>query len=62
MRVEDPERIGAGVGRGAARRPPVRGRLSYRPEVPPLPPHITFEQAKNFMTSLLQATRVAERA
>ena len=23
------------------------------PEVPPLPPHITFDQAKKFMTSLL---------
>ena len=29
--------------------------VSFRtdPEVPPLPPHITFEQAKKFMTSLL---------
>ena len=24
------------------------------PDVPPLPPHITIEQAKNFMTSLLK--------
>ena len=31
------------------------------PEVPPLPPHITLEQAKNFMRALRQATPSAAR-
>jgi pyruvate dehydrogenase (quinone) len=53
IRVEDPERVGAAWDQAlAADRPCV---LDFRtdPEIPPLPPHITFEQAKNFMTSLL---------
>jgi pyruvate dehydrogenase (quinone) len=51
--VDDPEKIGAAWDEAlAADRPTI---VSFRtdPEVPPLPPHISFEQAKNFMTSLL---------
>jgi pyruvate dehydrogenase (quinone) len=53
IRVEDPSRVGAAWDEAlSADRPCV---LDFRtdPEVPPLPPHITFEQAKNFVTSLL---------
>src|SRR3954454_5875380 len=53
LRVEDPSRVGAAWDDAlSADRPCV---LDFRtdPEVPPLPPHITFEQAKNFVTSLL---------
>ncbi len=54
IRVEKPEDIGAAWDRAlSADRPCV---VSFRtdPEVPPLPPHITMEQAKNFMSALLQ--------
>ncbi|HSP33087.1 MAG TPA: thiamine pyrophosphate-requiring protein, partial [Thermoanaerobaculia bacterium] len=53
IRVDNPANIGAAWDEAlAADRPTV---LSFRtdPEVPPLPPHITKEQAKNFMKSLL---------
>jgi pyruvate dehydrogenase (quinone) len=53
IRVEEPARVGAAWDEGlSADRPTV---IAFRtdPEVPPLPPHITFEQAKNFMASLL---------
>ena len=53
MRVEKPDRIGAAWDAALkAERPSV---LEFRtdPEVPPLPPHITAEQAKKFMKSLL---------
>ena len=53
VRCETPDRIGAAWDAAlTADRPCV---VSFRtdPEVPPLPPHITFEQAKKFMTSLL---------
>ena len=52
--VDDPEKIGAAWDQAlSADRPCV---VSFRtdPEVPPLPPHITLEQAKNFMSALLQ--------
>lgn len=54
IRVETPDKIGAAWEAAfAADRPCV---LDFRtdPEVPPLPPHITLDQAKKFMTSLLR--------
>lgn len=53
IRVETPDRIGAAWDAAlSADRPCI---VSFRtdPEVPPLPPHITLDQAKKFMTSLL---------
>ena len=53
IRIETPDRIASAWDAAlAADRPCV---LDFRtdPEVPPLPPHITVEQAKKFMTSLL---------
>ena len=53
VRCETPDRIGAAWDAAlTADRPCV---VSFRtdPEVPPLPPHITREQAQNFMKSLL---------
>lgn len=52
--VDDPEKIGAAWDQAlSADRPCV---IAFRtdPEVPPLPPHITFEQAKNFTSALLR--------
>ena len=54
IRVDDPERIGEAWDEALnADRPCV---IAFRtdPEVPPLPPHITMEQAKNFMTAVVR--------
>jgi hypothetical protein len=40
--------------RGRRRRPPCRPRLSHRSQRPPIPPHATFEQAKDAATALLK--------
>jgi pyruvate dehydrogenase (quinone) len=53
VRCETPDKVAAAWDAAlTADRPCV---VSFRtdPEVPPLPPHITFDQAKKFMTSLL---------
>jgi pyruvate dehydrogenase (quinone) len=53
IRVERCDRVGAGWDEALAAERPVVIEFHTDPEVPPLPPHITAEQAKNFMTSLL---------
>jgi pyruvate dehydrogenase (quinone) len=53
IRVEDPERVGAAWDEALSSDRPCVLDFRTDPEVPPLPPHITFEQAKNFVTSLL---------
>src|SRR6185369_12409698 len=52
--VDTPDKIAAGWDTAlASDRPCV---ISFRtdPDVPPLPPHITFDQAKKFMSSLIK--------
>lgn len=54
VRIEDPQQVaGAWDAAFAADRPSV---LDFRtdPNVPPLPPHITIEQARNFALSMLR--------
>jgi pyruvate dehydrogenase (quinone) len=52
IRVESPDEIGAAWDDVlAADRPAVLEAVTD-PEVPPLPPHITFEQARNFMLAV----------
>ena len=55
----------AGRRRRGTRRSPPTGRSCSRPspirEVPPLPPHITLEQAKALMSALLKAIPNAGR-
>ena len=46
IRVDDPDARRRGVGRGARGDRPVVCEAVTDPEVPPLPPHITLEQAK----------------
>jgi pyruvate dehydrogenase (quinone) len=53
LRVETPDRIGAAWDAALAADRPCVVAFRTDPEVPPLPPHITLEQAKKFMTSLL---------
>jgi pyruvate dehydrogenase (quinone) len=54
IRVDTPEAIGAAWDAALAADRPCVVEFICDPEVPPLPPHITVEQAKNFMTSLLR--------
>jgi pyruvate dehydrogenase (quinone) len=51
--VNDPEKVGAAWDEALAADRPVILEAYTDPNVPPLPPHITLKDARNFMTSLL---------
>jgi pyruvate dehydrogenase (quinone) len=53
IRVDQPEQIGAAWDEALAANRPVVIEAVTDPEVPPLPPHITFKEARNFSKSLL---------
>lgn len=53
IRVETPDRIGSAWDEAFSADRPCVVEFLTDPEVPPLPPHITASQAKNFVTSLL---------
>ena len=46
--VDDPDRVGAAWEEALAADRPVVVEFKTDPEVPPLPPHITLKQAKDF--------------
>ena len=50
--VDDPEKIGAAWDEALAASCPVILEIYADPNVPPLPPHITLKDAKNFMTMM----------
>ena len=50
--VDDPEQLGAAWDEALASDVPFVLEVKTDPEVPPLPPHITLKQAKNFMFAL----------
>ena len=52
--VDDPEKIGAAWDSAFAADRPTVLEFVVDPEVPPLPPHITVEQAKNFAAALMK--------
>jgi pyruvate dehydrogenase (quinone) len=52
--VDDPEQLGSAWERALAARRPCVLNVKCDPEVPPLPSHISFDQAKSFMTSAVQ--------
>jgi pyruvate dehydrogenase (quinone) len=52
--VDRPDDLGAAWDRVLAARKPVVLEVKADPEVPPLPPHITFEQARNFAAALIK--------
>ena len=52
--VDDPNRMGAAWDEALSAGRPVVLEVKTDPEVPPLPSHITFEQAKSFASTLLQ--------
>ena len=51
--VDDPERLAQAWDEALASDRPVVLEVKTDPEVPPLPPHITLKQAKNFMSAVL---------
>ncbi len=52
--VDDPEQLGAAWDEALAHEGPVVLEVKTDPEVPPLPPHIKFEQAANYMSALVK--------
>jgi pyruvate dehydrogenase (quinone) len=52
--VDDPQNMGAAWDEALAANQPVVLEVKTDPEIPPLPPHITFEQAKHFMNTFQQ--------
>lgn len=54
IRVDKPEEIGSAWDEALASDRPVVYEALTDPEVPTLPPHITFEEAKNFMESMIK--------
>ena len=54
IKVEKPERIGPAWDEALSSDRPVVYEAVTDPEVPTLPPHITFEEAKNFMSSMVK--------
>jgi len=48
--VDDPEKLGQAWDEALAADRPVILECYTDPNVPPLPPHITLEEAKNFIT------------
>lgn len=54
IRVDKPEDVGRALDQALASSRPVVLDVYTDPNVPTLPPHITFQQAKNFSTALLK--------
>lgn len=54
INVADPDKIDAAWDEALAAKCPVVIEAHTDPEVPPMPPHITFEQAVNFAKSILK--------
>ncbi|MGO9427810.1 thiamine pyrophosphate-requiring protein [Rhodoblastus sp.] len=52
--VDDPEKMGAAWDEALASSVPVVLEVKTDPEVAPLPPHITVQQARNFMSMLMK--------
>ena len=51
--VDDPEKIGAAWDEALRADRPVILEIYADPNVPPLPPHITLKDAKNFVTMMV---------
>ena len=52
--VDDPEQLGDVWEQALAAQRPVVIEVKTDPEVPPLPPHVTLEQARHFARALMQ--------
>jgi pyruvate dehydrogenase (quinone) len=53
IEVETVEQLAPALDQAVRARRPIVVECHVDPEVPPLPPHISFKQAKNFMSSVL---------
>ncbi len=60
IRVDDPEQIGPAWDAALGADRPVVLEAVVDPDVPPLPPHITFEQAKHFAQATVSDPRRTE--
>ena len=56
---DDPEKVGAAWDEALASDRPVIMNMKADPNVPPLPPHITLKDAKNFMTMMADEPELA---
>ena len=54
IRVDKPEDVGRALEKAFSASRPVVVDVYTDPDVPTIPPHITFEQAKNFSEALLK--------
>jgi pyruvate dehydrogenase (quinone) len=54
VRVDDPDRVGAAWDEVLSADRPAVLEAVVDPEVPPLPPHITFDQAKHFAQAVVR--------
>ena len=54
IEVTTPDQIAPALDQALAADRPMVVECHVDPEVPPLPPHITFEQAKHFMEALVK--------
>ena len=52
--VDNPDRMGAAWEEALAADRPVVLEVKTDPNVPPLPPHISLKQAKNFVSTLIK--------
>src|SRR3954463_14036554 len=52
--VDDPDTLGSAWDQALASDTPVVLEVKTDPEVPPLPPHVTLDQAKNFIAALVK--------
>ncbi len=52
--VDNPDRVGAAWAEALASRVPTVLEVKTDPNVPPLPPHITFDEAKKFTSTLIK--------
>ena len=59
IRCDDPEKIGAAWDEALAADRPVILEMVTDPNVPPLPPHITLKDAKNFVTMMRDEPELA---
>jgi pyruvate dehydrogenase (quinone) len=61
IRTDDPDAVGSCWDEALASERPVVLEVVTDPEVPPLPPHITLEQARNFTAAVLKGDPGARR-
>jgi pyruvate dehydrogenase (quinone) len=54
IRLDEPARIGEAWDEALASERPVLVEALVDPNVPPLPPHITLEQAKNYLKAIVK--------